>query len=98
MMPGREAGTSVEARVVMSHTVARWMGGGGRVRSATVLIGREAELDQLLRAVRGARAGQPSCILVVGEGGVGKSRLLGEATAAARRMGLGVAAGRAPIT
>ena len=72
--------------------------GGGRVRSATVLVGREAELDQLLRAVRGARAGQPSCTLVVGEGGVGKSRLLGEATAAARRLGLGVAAGRAPIT
>ena len=73
------------------------MGGAG-VRSATVLVGREAELDQLLRALRGARAGQPSCTLVVGEGGVGKSRLLGEATAAARRMGLGVAAGRAPIT
>lgn len=68
------------------------------MRSATVLVGREAELDQLLRAVRGARAGQQSCTLVVGEGGVGKSRLLGEATAAARRMGLGVAAGRAPIT
>src|SRR6516164_3682797 len=74
------------------------MGDGGGVRSATVLIGREAEFDQLLRAVRGARAGQPSCTLVVGEGGVGKSRLLGEATVAARRMGLGVAAGRAPIT
>ncbi|HTQ92468.1 MAG TPA: AAA family ATPase [Streptosporangiaceae bacterium] len=68
------------------------------MRSATVLVGREAELDQLLRAVRGARAGHPSCTLVVGEGGVGKSRLLGEATAAARRLGLGVAAGRAPIT
>ena len=75
------------------------MGGWGwGVRSATVLVGREAELDQLLRAVRGARAGQPSCTLVVGEGGIGKSRLLGEATAAARRLGLGVAAGRAPIT
>ena len=72
--------------------------GGEGMRSATVLVGREAELDQLLRAVHGARAGQPSCTLVVGEGGVGKSRLLGEATAAARRMGLGVAAGRAPIT
>src|SRR6516165_1352206 len=73
------------------------MGGEG-VRSATVLVGREAELDQLLRAVRGARAGQSSCTLVIGEGGVGKSRLLGEATAVARRLGLGVAAGRAPIT
>ena len=66
------------------------------MRSATVLVGHEAELDQLLRAVRGARAAQSSCTLVVGEGGVGKSRLLGEATAAARRLGLGVAAGRAP--
>ena len=89
----------MEARVVMSHTrLDGWMDGGGGVRSATVLVGREAELDQLLRAVRGARAGQPSCTLVVGEGGIGKSRLLGEATAAARRLGLGVAAGRAPIT
>ncbi len=68
------------------------------MRSSAVTVGREVELDHLLRAVHAAQAGQPSCTLVVGEGGVGKSRLLGDAMAAARRQGLGVAAGRAPIT
>lgn len=74
------------------------MGGRAGLRWSAVVVGREAELDHLLRAVRGARAGHPSCTLVVGEGGVGKSRLLGEATAAARHLVLGVAAGRAPIS
>lgn len=68
------------------------------MRSATVVVGREAELDHLLRAVHEARAGQPSCTLVAGDGGVGKSRLLGEAVAAARRLGLGVATGRSPVS
>jgi DNA-binding CsgD family transcriptional regulator/tetratricopeptide (TPR) repeat protein len=68
------------------------------VRSSTITVGREVELDHLLRALHAARAGQPSCTLLVGEGGVGKSRLLGDAMAAARQRGLGVAAGRAPIT
>jgi DNA-binding CsgD family transcriptional regulator/tetratricopeptide (TPR) repeat protein len=68
------------------------------VRSATVVVGREAELDHLMRTVHGARAGQPSCTLVIGEGGVGKSRLLAEAVAVARRLGFGVAIGRAPVS
>jgi DNA-binding CsgD family transcriptional regulator len=68
------------------------------VRSATVVVGREAELDHLMRTVPGAQAGQPSCTLVIGEGGVGKSRLLAEAVTAARRSGLGVAIGRAPVS
>ena len=56
------------------------------------------ELDRLARAVRGARAGESSCTLVVGEGGVGKTRLLQEAIASARQLGVGVTAGRAPIS
>ena len=68
------------------------------MRLATVVVGREAELDHLMRAVHGARAGQPSFTLVAGDGGVGKSRLLGEAVAAARRLGLGVATGRSPVS
>src|SRR5262245_36326977 len=74
------------------------MRSGTGVRPATVLAGREVEFDTLLRAVHGARDGQSCCTLVAGEGGVGKSRLLGEVTTAARRLGLGVAAGRAPIS
>ena len=68
------------------------------MRSATVVAGREAELEQLTLAVHEARAGRPSCTLIAGEGGAGKTRLLGEATAAARRLGLGVATGRAPVS
>ena len=68
------------------------------VRRAAVVAGREIELDLLVRAVRAARAGDATCILLVGEGGVGKSRLLAEAAAAARQLSLGVLAGRAPIT
>lgn len=74
------------------------MRGGVGVRRAGVVAGREVELDLLLRAVRGARAGEASCTLLVGEGGVGKTRLLGEAAAAGRQLGVGVLAGRAPIT
>lgn len=70
------------------------MGGGMAVRSAPVIVGREAEVDHLLRALRAAQAGEPSCTIVVGEGGVGKTRLLAEAAAAARQLGVAVAAGR----
>jgi DNA-binding CsgD family transcriptional regulator len=68
------------------------------VRSAAVTVGRATESDILARAVDGARAGQSSCVLLVGEGGVGKSRLLHDAATAARRAGIGVAAGRAAIS
>ena len=74
------------------------MRSGRGVRSATVTVGREAENDILARALEDARAGRPGCTLLAGEGGVGKSRLLHEAAAAARRAGLGVAAGRAAIS
>ncbi len=74
------------------------MRSGPGVRSATVTVGREAESDILARAVDRARAGEFACTLLVGEGGVGKSRLLHEAIDAARRAGLGVAAGRAAIS
>src|SRR5215472_9162941 len=74
------------------------MPSAGALRPATILVGREVELDALRRAVRLAAAGEPSCTVLIGEGGVGKSRLLGEVTAAARHGRLGVAAGRAPIS
>lgn len=72
--------------------------GGAGVRRASVVVGREVELDRLLRAVRDARGGAASCVLLVGEGGVGKTRLMAETATAARRLGLGVLTGRAPIT
>jgi DNA-binding CsgD family transcriptional regulator/tetratricopeptide (TPR) repeat protein len=62
-----------------------------------VVVGREVELDELLRSVTSARAGRAQCLLLVGEGGVGKTRLLAETAAAGRNLGLGVLAGRSPV-
>ncbi|HET7014495.1 MAG TPA: AAA family ATPase [Streptosporangiaceae bacterium] len=74
------------------------MRSGSGLRSATVTVGREAERDVLARAVEGARAGRPACVLVIGEGGVGKTRLLQDAVEVARRAGIGIAAGRPAIS
>ena len=52
------------------------------------MVGRDAELGQLRTALKTARDGQtPSAVLVVGEAGVGKTRLMGEFTVQARRDG-----------
>jgi DNA-binding CsgD family transcriptional regulator/tetratricopeptide (TPR) repeat protein len=74
------------------------MGVGTGVHSSATLVGREVEMDALRRALAAARAGSPSCTVVIGEGGIGKTRLLAETVEAARRLGLTVASGRAPIS
>ena len=43
------------------------------------LVGREAELDRIAVAVTSARGGTSRCLLVTGEAGIGKSRLVAEA-------------------
>jgi adenylate cyclase len=51
----------------------------GRTMSfASPMVGREAELDQLVDATREGRAGAGRVVLLVGEPGVGKSRLVRE--------------------
>lgn len=45
------------------------------------LVGREAELQQVAEAVVSARGGTSRCLLVTGEAGIGKSRLVAEALA-----------------
>ena len=67
------------------------------LRRAAVVIGRSAELDALDGAVGAARAGEATCVVLVGEGGIGKTRLVDESVARAAQLGLGVLAGRAPI-
>jgi DNA-binding CsgD family transcriptional regulator len=47
-------------------------------RSSSVFAGREDELGTLERALDRARAGSPTSVLVGGEAGVGKSRLITE--------------------
>lgn len=59
-----------------------------------VLIGREQELSLLERSLKQALTGQGQVLLISGEAGVGKTRLLAEVQALARRLGLRVLQGR----
>src|ERR671922_1598749 len=59
----------------------------------TPFVGRERERADLRRAVEDARLGRGSFVLVSGEAGVGKSRLLQEVDAEADARGLRVLAG-----
>ena len=75
------------------------MGGGGRgVRRAAVVVGRATEQARLLAAVHDVRTGGSSTLFLLGEGGVGKTRLLSEVSAECRRVGVAVFSGRAPVT
>jgi DNA-binding CsgD family transcriptional regulator/tetratricopeptide (TPR) repeat protein len=62
-------------------------------RSSPVLVGRIEQLSVLDAALRRARAGIPSAVLVGGEAGIGKSRLVGEFTARAAQAGARVLTG-----
>src|SRR6266511_1425702 len=59
------------------------------------LRGRSRELDALTRAVRAASAGTGSLVLVEGEAGIGKTRLLDELTALGEALGLQIRRGAA---
>ncbi len=55
--------------------------------SSPVLIGRDEELGRLVAAWRSAVNGEPSTVLVGGEAGIGKSRLVSELAALVRGEG-----------
>jgi DNA-binding CsgD family transcriptional regulator/tetratricopeptide (TPR) repeat protein len=58
-----------------------------------VLVGRRDELDLLLMAAERAAAGEPAIVLVGGEAGVGKTRLVEEAATRATGLGARVVTG-----
>jgi predicted ATPase len=62
------------------YRVVRASGGGrrGSARALTPLVGREEDLDLLARRWDRARKGEGQLALIVGEPGLGKSRLIGE--------------------
>src|SRR6185436_969195 len=62
--------------------------------SARTFVGREAERGEIRAALDRAAAGQGSLILLVGEPGIGKSRLVDEASDDARARGFEVVWGR----
>ena len=59
-----------------------------------VFVGRNEELGQLTDALAAVQAGSGRCILVSGDAGVGKSRLIAEVDARARSRGFLSLAGR----
>src|SRR5436309_2160852 len=63
------------------------IGGMATRVSSPVLIGREQELRTLIAAWDAAVAGRPSTVLVGGEAGIGKSRLVAELARHAHETG-----------
>src|ERR1700753_397056 len=59
-----------------------------------VFVGRGAELASMLAALDSAMAAEPAVVIVGGEAGVGKTRLVEEAAARARDAGARVLTGR----
>ncbi|MBW2282410.1 MAG: AAA family ATPase [Deltaproteobacteria bacterium] len=71
------------------------LGDAARGRQAgPPLVGRHPEIDSLERCLLEAIAGRPQFVLMPGEAGIGKTRLLGELRSRARRAHVAVAAGR----
>src|SRR5689334_1451973 len=68
--------------------------GDGAEPARGVFVGRQAELGQLLAGLDDAFAGRGRLFLLVGEPGIGKSRLMEELVAAARARGARVLVGR----
>src|SRR2546423_352505 len=67
----------------------------GRVSSPT-FVGRSEELGALADAVSAAAAGSESVVLISGEPGIGKSRLISEFAACSRASGANVLVGECP--
>jgi DNA-binding CsgD family transcriptional regulator/tetratricopeptide (TPR) repeat protein len=63
-------------------------------RRSEVLVGRGRELGELERALGATRAGTGATVLVAGEAGIGKTRLVSEVGSRARDAGFDVLLGR----
>jgi class 3 adenylate cyclase/DNA-binding CsgD family transcriptional regulator/tetratricopeptide (TPR) repeat protein len=63
---------------------------------ARALVGRQPELDRIQQAVADAATGRGRVVFVVGQMGIGKTRLVEEALGRARRGGVAVLVGRTP--
>src|SRR4051812_47790661 len=74
----------------MSAGWPRGLGGVMADRFPTSLIGRAPELDVLRAAMERAEAGASAFVVLEGEPGVGKSRLVAEGLQLARECGLAV--------
>ena len=82
----------MENRSVLSGVCAM-LASVERISVSPVFVGRSAELAELTAALRRAGEGQPQALLIPGDAGVGKTRLLEEFLCAAAVRGVVVAVG-----
>ncbi len=77
----------VEVYEIVGATTVRSRLKAAASRGLTRFVGRDSELDQLRQALERARAGHGQVVAVIGEPGVGKSRLYWEFTHSHRTQG-----------
>src|SRR3984885_5218392 len=85
--PDTDSGPPDSGRAGMSDLSAMLQTMMRRRGASSVLVGRAAEMATLQAAVETVRQGEPAAVLIGGEAGMGKTRLIGEFTAAARGAG-----------
>src|SRR5579859_6000182 len=90
---GRNFGPLHPGRAGMSAAPAMLNEEMSRRGASPVLVGRAAEMAALQAALATVRQGDPAAVLIGGEAGMGKTRLIGEFTAVARDAGARVLTG-----
>jgi class 3 adenylate cyclase/tetratricopeptide (TPR) repeat protein len=86
-MPVKGVPTPVEVYEVVGVTTVRSRLQATAARGLTRFVGRDSEMDQLRQAMERAKTGHGQVVAVVGEPGVGKSRLFWEFTHSHRTQG-----------
>jgi class 3 adenylate cyclase/tetratricopeptide (TPR) repeat protein len=79
-VPVKGLDSPLDAYELVGAGAARTRLQAASARGLTRFVGRQAELDALYAALEGARAGRGQVAALVGEAGVGKSRLVWELT------------------
>ena len=87
-MPVKGMTELVEVYELTGIASARTRFQAATARGLTRFVGRDAELEQLRHALERAAAGHGQVVAIVGEAGVGKSRLVYEFTHAFPSAGL----------
>src|ERR1700761_7491662 len=90
---GQNSSPPASGRAGMSDPYGTLENVMGRRGASPVLVGRAAEMAALEAALDAVGQGEPAAVLIGGEAGVGKTRLISEFTAAARGAGVRVLTG-----
>jgi class 3 adenylate cyclase/tetratricopeptide (TPR) repeat protein len=86
-VPVRGLQAPIEVHEVTGAATAQSRAQALAARGLTPFVGREGDLERLVAALEAVRGGPGQAVAVVGEAGVGKSRLVGEFARRAREGG-----------